>query len=1006
MCVGLITQFGLQKYKIICTHASLRPFFCIVEWWWGVMDRLCIGVRVICQWLNIANICLAYFLPLISNQTLITMKRILLLCLFMAFLAPLVARAQLRGVVLSNASGVPIRSATVRLFAHEDSTFVRAFQTSRDGVFIFNGVRPGTYILSIASSGYEELSKDVTVYDETFQLETIYLNQSNLYMPSKQSEIAVKRDTIEYHAAAYFLPKTATLEDLLVQINGVQVDQKGNITIQGEAIRGLQVENRSFFGEDVVVVMRHLPAAMIDKIQLFDDKSIIGQRTGFSDNHTERILNVCLQKSDSKPLVGSYSGTLGMDMVSNDGRWFYYGDPSFGKTEAEHAEHFFQNDFRYQVKMFTNIRTKDGLTTVITGANNINDIPSSVGQTPLDDNNAGVTWVENVGVNTNLTLDDRIRKIDSQTSLRLDGDVTFNHKNSRSSSQSYQDAYTEQYTYSHNDSSREESQSWNTRLRMQIDYQIDTLNELVFTPTIAYTNRTFYLNNDYTIHRITPTDTLSQGVRINQGNQTQQGVAEELQAGLQALYHHRFLREGRSLSMQAHVNYSNAIHTTQTNAYDAMRESSFANHQLSTHEDVIGYALHASYVEPLYRNHHFLQIAVSLSGNSSSSLKEQHNNGIDSRHFARYDSAFSSRLQSMFYAEQVELNYRWVSEAFDLLLGARVLAQQARVQTVGPYTYDTLYTKWTWAPNVDFKYRIHQHAHLRMFYQGHTLYPAAAQLQPVSDAFDALNEYIGHVGVQPAFEHKMVMSYASYNPERFSAFTTGIRASVTEDALVNNIVYDALGRRYNQVVNADVLPWNVGWNMQSTFPFHNNMFFFHSGMSVDYVERVAYVSHESANIGTLLASIPLPMGKATHTGNLFARSELSLRFTHPIVDLVVRNANIYSLSRNRLNDQSKSSIGDWVVSGDIAFHLPRHWDIGTDVCFVGRFGYLGIADPNELVWNVFIQKSWGNATLKLKVYDLLHSEKNIVQVVDDISITYRQFETLPTYALLTYTYQL
>lgn len=76
------------------------------------------------------------------------------------------------------------------------------------------------------------------------------------------------------------------------------------------------------------------------------------------------------------------------------------------------------------------------------------------------------------------------------------------------------------------------------------------------------------------------------------------------------------------------------------------------------------------------------------------------------------------------------------------------------------------------------------------------------------------------------------------------------------------------------------------------------------------------------------------------------------------------------------------------------------------MCFVGRFGYLGIADPNELVWNVSIQKSWGNATLKLKVYDLLHSEKNIVQVVDDISITYRQFETLPTYALLTYTYQL
>lgn len=175
------------------------------------------------------------------------MKRILLLGLFMALMAPLVARSQLRGVVLSNATGTPIRSATVRLFTREDSLFVRALQTNRDGVFVFQRLQPNTYFLSIASAGYQEQTQEVTVYDEAFQLATIYLDESNLYMPSGQPEIAVRGDTIEYHAAAYFLPQNATLEDWLVQINGARVDEGGNVTIGGETIKGIQVEHRMFF---------------------------------------------------------------------------------------------------------------------------------------------------------------------------------------------------------------------------------------------------------------------------------------------------------------------------------------------------------------------------------------------------------------------------------------------------------------------------------------------------------------------------------------------------------------------------------------------------------------------------------------------------------------------------------------------------------------------------------------------------------------------------------------
>jgi hypothetical protein len=39
------------------------------------------------------------------------------------------------------------------------------------------------------------------------------------------------------------------------------------------------------------------------------------------------------------------------------------------------------------------------------------------------------------------------------------------------------------------------------------------------------------------------------------------------------------------------------------------------------------------------------------------------------------------------------------------------------------------------------------------------------------------------------------------------------------------------------------------------------------------------------------------------------------------------------------------------------------------------------------------------------VYDLLHDKKNIIQNVGEDYVSYQKFNTLPTYAMLTFTYK-
>mgnify|MGYP002509847270 CR=1 FL=1 len=59
----------------------------------------------------------------------------------------------------------------------------------------------------------------------------------------------------------------------------------------------------------------NIPAEMIDKIQVIDEKSDMAKLTGFDDDEGERIINLSLKKDRKKGLFGNYSGALGADMV-------------------------------------------------------------------------------------------------------------------------------------------------------------------------------------------------------------------------------------------------------------------------------------------------------------------------------------------------------------------------------------------------------------------------------------------------------------------------------------------------------------------------------------------------------------------------------------------------------------------------------------------------------------------------------------------------------------------
>ena len=210
------------------------------------------------------------------------MRKIIIILLLCLIVVSVMAQKTLSGTILSKTDGQPIEMATVRLFAHHgaDSTLVQGAQTYYDGLFILSNITAGKYRLIVSSVGYNEHLQWIEMKNADLDLPAIRLTEqvqhlAEVSVQGKAAEMTVKGDTIEYNTAAYQVSETATVEELLKKMNGVEVDKEGNVTINGEEIKGVRIDGKKFFGDDVQTATKNIPADMIAKIQVIDEKSEI-----------------------------------------------------------------------------------------------------------------------------------------------------------------------------------------------------------------------------------------------------------------------------------------------------------------------------------------------------------------------------------------------------------------------------------------------------------------------------------------------------------------------------------------------------------------------------------------------------------------------------------------------------------------------------------------------------------------------------------------------------------
>ncbi|WP_255373165.1 outer membrane beta-barrel protein [Chitinophaga sp. YR627] len=219
----------------------------------------------------------------------------------------------LKGLLKDTNLQLPLYRGSVVLLQARDSFIVADTRADKQGRFVFNHLSDtASYILFFSYPGYAAYSHRITTekpVDGVLDMGTVGLLLKEkllreVIIKSQTAIIKIKGDTTEFTADSFKVQANASVEDLLKQLPGLQVDQYGNITVQGQKVRKVLVDGEEFFGDDPTLVTRNLRADMVDKVQVYDKKSDAAVFTGIDDGVKDKTINLKIKQDKNHGVFG------------------------------------------------------------------------------------------------------------------------------------------------------------------------------------------------------------------------------------------------------------------------------------------------------------------------------------------------------------------------------------------------------------------------------------------------------------------------------------------------------------------------------------------------------------------------------------------------------------------------------------------------------------------------------------------------------------------------------
>ncbi len=832
-------------------------------------------------------------------------------------------RVVVRGIVTDSTSGQALEEATISLFKWPKTESVERKRS--DTAFSFSNLGKGSYILVTSYQGYrtDSVRFSIKAKDSSSILMNVMLvpEENNLLQVVVQARIPpaiVRSDTIAFNAGAYPSPPNSTVEDLLRKLPGVEIDKDGNVTMQGQKVDKITINGKDFFLNDLRNATQNLPADLIAQVEVFDTQSEKARMTGIKEHGKGKTINLKLKKKQPQGFFGkAYAGAGSHDSYSLGG--------NATRLDGE-QEIFFSGKANNINNQFTGTEHQNGpgagTQTLNSLQLNYRDAWTPKFTATLD----GGRSYSNSLVTTQLSR---------QTAL---GDSSI-LQNSISSTQNKNTSYNANGIF-------EFSLDSSTKFNLYSSFssqQTQTLSP----DTVAI--QTLKLSGNY-ISSIGKTDNNIQSNGDNFNNTLS--------------FSHQFEKKGRQIYFDFRQNLSNQNqHAGLYSIVNNLDSSTTINQQSSQKTNNNGYAVGASYIEPLGK-HQLLDFSYNLNYSSGHSDKESFDYDSLTGKYDQLDSLTTNRFLNHSYLQSINVGFNKTEGKIQYQIAMN--GQLTQLDNLNQFTHQNLHQQeFNLIPRAFLLWEIKKERNVSFTYTEYNQLPTIDQLQPVPDLTNPYLIKVGNPDLKQQLTHTLNARYTDFNSKTFQNWQFILNGDYVQNDIASSSTVLSGGVQEVEYVNVPGV-WHGSANLVYGFPLNktkngNASFSLHGniGHDISLVNAVENVTQTTGLGGTASANFHVK-------DYLFLDARVEINQTN----------SKYSLAGSPPAQTLNENYGL-----NINYRLPGAVTVASYYNLQVTGSQAGLPSQAVSLWNAALYKSILNnhCELRLSAYDLLNSASSFSQ---------------------------
>ena len=212
--------------------------------------------------------------------------------------------------MVQDSIGTPLELANV-IALNQDTNTLEAYSiTDEKGYYSLNLTQNSTYKFQVSYIGMSSLEEIIVVQesdvtkDFTLRPDEV-LDEIEL---TYEMPVTIQGDTIIYNADSFSNESDRKLEDVLEKLPGVEINEDGQIEVEGKVVNKLMVNGKDFFDGDTKVATKNIPSNAVDKIQVLRNYAEVGQLRRVTNNSDNVALNIKLKEGKENFWFGNVTG--------------------------------------------------------------------------------------------------------------------------------------------------------------------------------------------------------------------------------------------------------------------------------------------------------------------------------------------------------------------------------------------------------------------------------------------------------------------------------------------------------------------------------------------------------------------------------------------------------------------------------------------------------------------------------------------------------------------------